>query len=35
MSNNRKLGDLANGLDDGTEGQVLSFSSSGCRSKNI
>jgi hypothetical protein len=29
MSNNRKLGDLANVLDDGTEGQVLSFTSSG------
>ena len=29
MSNNRKLGDLANVLDDGTEGQVLSFNASG------
>ena len=29
MSINRKLGDLANVLDDGTEGQVLSFNASG------
>ena len=29
MGNNRKLGDLASVLDDGTAGQVLSFSSSG------
>jgi sugar lactone lactonase YvrE len=29
MSNNRKLGELANVLDDGTEGQVLSFNASG------
>jgi hypothetical protein len=28
MSINRKLGDLANVLDDGTEGQVLSFNAS-------